>query len=1068
MFEEALKGALKKELKEVLKKEEEGSPSLGRRSIGKTKAWLLSSLFLSLWLGGQALPGDVGEAKASQALWPSDISALTSKLSSQNRQLEQILVTPERPGRNRVRYYKFDWRYHDYLDTEGTGGVRLYFYEREAEIAKIAAALVREQYDTLVEKFAYRPSQQIPYILYNSHREFENTNIFFVDEYILGVTSPLDLRMALPYWGELERFREVSTHEMVHQFTIQKVADRAAALGLDNPVMRMPLWFIEGLAEYYSKDGIDKETDMFARDLLLNPDPFRGYVLIDFWLDVPTAFIYTYKLGQLRVAFLAETYGERMVQAVLDQSPRLASSLSAGVYGEESSEKDEFKQLVSRLAEESPEAISQRFAAWIKRRYLPTYLETLQEPPTISPVDLPGEPDAFGVAPDGHTLLYRSVERETGRSRLFLADRRNPDDAVVVAVDGKPGIESLHPVLRSVSTVGEERIAYFGRHGPGDRLHVRSYEKQGRGAKTRLVVGKQKTFDLAKEGIIEAGDPSFAPDGVRLAFFGLDLDGQIDLWVIDTDSGDLQRLSNDLYAERDVSWSEDDPELFGIDTSSASGPSEGTLIFSSDATSHRKYNLMAMDPRTKVVRQLSDEAADQRSAYALGGGLVVFSTDAKLKQDLHLYDANEGKIRRLTDFVTGLSNPAPGMRGLMALGFYGGKFQIFDVPTDALLELDERPALSSSPKEPAPFPSEAIPEEVPKYRPLALRNWRLQNGAAAVGTANVGQGVLLFGDSLGDRSLLLQLSVFGSFELTDGIALFIDRSKRSLYGFGPFHTFTQRRDPKAPGFLGEAIYLQREFGLTGVWSYPFGAFSRMEARGVLQGVSRQFSYLLDADRFIAPYINLGELRTWRDERGGMDMEGLLSLRYGYDTTRYRFPGGAYGGGSFLFELGTGVLPFQRSGDRWHQFAALDSQYHFRLLGSSFHFRLAGGWAGGSVFGRQFFLSSFDNLRGYHPSDTRLLGSAYAVANADWHLPLDALIRLAFLSHVAAVAGVDVGAVGESFSQVIERRSLAGVLGLNLGFGAFELRVHFARPFDIGGDVPSDGWVPNVSLRYLYF
>ena len=46
--------------------------------------------------------------------------------------------------------------------------------------------------------------------------------------------------------------------------------------------MLLPLWFIEGIAEYYSKGGIDTETDLFLRDLVWNPDPSKGYEILPF------------------------------------------------------------------------------------------------------------------------------------------------------------------------------------------------------------------------------------------------------------------------------------------------------------------------------------------------------------------------------------------------------------------------------------------------------------------------------------------------------------------------------------------------------------------------------------------------------------------------------------------------------------------------------------------------------------------------------------------------------------------------------------------------------------------
>jgi len=982
--------------------------------------------------------------------------------------LPQVLVVPERPGRNNVRYYDFDWKRWDYLDDRGTGGVRFYFYEREEEVARIAAALVRDQYEMLAARFNYRPTSRVPYILYNSHREFEATNVFFVNEYILGVTSPQDLRMALPYWGEIERFREVSTHEMAHQFTIQKVADRAAALGQESPVNLFPLWFVEGLAEYYAKNGVDLETDAFARDLLVEPHPEKGYSLWGFWEDDPKGYIPTYKLGQLRVAFLADAFGERIVQGILDQSPRLGS----GGRGQTGGEREDFKALVSRLAGEKPERIAERFSSWMKRRYLPGYLATRQEPPTFQPVELAGEPDAFVTARDGYTMLYRTVERDSGRARLHLADRRSPDSTVQVAVDGQPGMESLHPVLRGVAAVAQDRLAFFARDGSADALYVVPFERRGEGVQTRLRLGSRRRIDLGSADLIEAGDPVFSPAGDRVAFLALDGTGRSDLWTADVASGKLARLTNDLYAEREPSWTDEPPGTFGIDTAAAdaAGPADGTLVFTCDATADRRYNLVALDPRTGARARLTDEPADHRAPYALGGGLVVFSTDARGKQDLHLYGAVTHRVARITDFVTMLTAPSPGPRGLMALGFHGGRYRIFDVPTETLLALDERPAIVGVPEPPAPFPQEPIPPQAEAYHPYRSANWKLENGVAAVGAAaggQVGQGALLFGDVLGDRNVLVQLGVYGSLSLTDALAFFVNRSGRQVWGGGPFHTFTQRREPDAPGLNADVLYLQREFGLTGLWSYPFDTFTRFEVRGAVQGELRSFEGLVDPTTGgLDLRVPLAGLRAWDAARGGLDYEGLAAVRLGFDTTRYRFPGGAFGGMSALAEVGGGYLP---SRGQVHRYATADAQYHYRFFGwPVLHLRAAAGASGGSAFARQFFLSSYDNLRQFYVSDRRLLGTDYMVGNADLHLPLDAVVKLAIFSTITGVIGADFGSVSERIGDLWPTRSMSFVLGFNLGLGPFEVRVHFAKPIDVGGIRLPPDWVPNVSLRYLYF
>src|SRR5712672_1384925 len=257
------------------------------------------------------------------ALWQ-----LTGKELTWNKEkplTQEAYVIPQRPGKNQVRYFDFHWRDHDFLADDGSAGLRLYFYDREYPVARIAAGLIRDSWRYLSDRFQYKPSFKVPYILYNTYREFLETNVFAVQEGVLGVTSPQDLRMSLPYAGEREVFKRVSMHEMTHQFHIQKVAERAASAGLDSPIGAMPLWFTEGLAEYYAHDQqMDSETEMFLRDIVLNPNGEIGYEFPTLAEDRPYAYLYTYKYGQAKLVFLSETYGERVIQGVLDQSPRLA------------------------------------------------------------------------------------------------------------------------------------------------------------------------------------------------------------------------------------------------------------------------------------------------------------------------------------------------------------------------------------------------------------------------------------------------------------------------------------------------------------------------------------------------------------------------------------------------------------------------------------------------------------------------------------------------------------------------------------------------------------------------
>jgi hypothetical protein len=990
-------------------------------------------------------------------------TAATARARGGMEDLEQSLVVPERAGKNNVRYLGYDWYHYDFLDDHGVGGVRLYYYPREAEIAQVAAALVREQYELLARKFNYRPTTRVPYILYSSHREFENTNVFSVNQYVLGVTSPLDLRMALPYWGEINLFKQVSTHEMTHQFQIQKMADRADAAGVESPINRLPLWFTEGLAEFYSRDGIDVETDMIVRDLLLNPRPDSGYLLPGFWEDSQPSYVFTYKLGQVRVAFLADQYGDRILQGIIDESPRLSEGGVLSIFKDD--EQSTFKGLVGRLVGEKPDLIAQRFSSWLKRRYLPSYLSARQEPPALPEVELEGEPDVFSAAPDGHTILYRTIERNSGRAHLYLADRREKRSAVEVAADGIPGLESLYPVLRSVTAVSSRNIAFLARDAASDGLFIVPYKRQKHGHHVEMEVGARHEIDLSHADILEAGDPTFSPDENRVAFFGLDRHGQIDIWTAEIKTGQLRRITTGPYAERDLNWSRMSPASYGVPLEPGGGH-DGTLLFTSDETENHHYNLFALDPATGARRRLTNEPCDERAPYGLGPGRVVFASNAQGRMDLHVLDVATATIKRITDFDTGLTAPTPGPDGLMAVGFYAGQFRVFDVPAQDFLSLDERPAMLEPPAPAEEYPREAIPTQAPRYNPYTLGNWRLETGTATAGTAAFGQGALLFGDILSDRNVLLQFGYFGSLQLTNAEALYFDRSGRQEFGFGLFQNFTEQRDIVHPGFDQDVFYLERQFGGQATWSYPFNAFTRFQLRGTIEGVDRTFLFPVDSAGDITQVVPVEGVRTWNAQRAGYDLQGEVAAVIGYDTTRYQFPLGAAGGGSFLVEVGGGYLPLRLQPYGWSSF---DAQYHLKIMKLGvLHFRLASGVAGGSVFGHQFWLSSYDNLRDYFPNDIRLIGNVYAVSNLNFAFPLDWLIRVAFLSNINGVVGLDFGSIAGRPVDLWANRTLDWAFGADLGLGPFEVRLEFADAINLGNGVPNRGWVPNVSLQYAYY
>lgn len=1013
---------------------------------------------------GPRIPS-LGEAVAAAERWGSGREGLA-----------QEFVLPQRPGQNQVAWWDFRWRTIDVPPPGGgKGGLRLYFYASEIESARRALPAIQAAWERLVEDFHYAPSKRIPYILYATQRELQATNVFQVTESVLGVTSPRDLKMTVPYFGDHGRFLEVSTHEMVHQFTIQKLEEIGPEDAPIPTVFLLPLWFIEGIAEYYTKGGIDVETDLFLRDLVWNPDPATGYEVVSFADDRRRGYVPTYKQGQARIAFIAETYGRAKIQAFLDDAWRVNEGA-----GSPAAASRAFEALVKRVLGEPVEQVDARWRSWLKRRYYAAWLGAKQEPSQVVEVrGLPAEPEDFVATPDGGVVLARTIDRQRGRATLHLFDLRFPRGALLVASDGRPGVESLHPIEQRTLAIDGRHLAFSAQDGAGDRLWIRAWRRlpSPEGRPPALALGAPREVEAVPPGggrFIHITDPAFSPDGTRIAFVGVPADGKRDVFVVPVAGGEARRLTDDWASERDLAW----------------GP-DGILL-ASDATEHGRTNLFRLDPERGTPARLTTGPWNDRQPRPLADGTILYSSEAGGKPDVWRLEGP--RTARLTDFATGLRapSPAPNDRGLLAGTFSGGRFRLVELPRALLLggpPQEVAPAVG----EPLPIPVAEIPEDADPYDTWTARNWRpdgLMIFGGGTGDAVAGRAAVLLSDLLRDHTVYADVAVYGDWNYTQAVAFLEDRSRRATWVWGGFH-FVQ---PQVDRLDADLAFYQRDFGLFGTWRWPFDRYRRVDVELVLGGVERwcltDFSggSAYDCNGIQSAGGAYATSEAWREVNGGTAPSVSASIRAGHDTLRYDPLTGPLRGASALAEVGGQWLPTREAVTGSFRF---DLQRYWQLAGrANFMLRAAGGTsfspdARSRAWEKSWWVSAPDNLRGFYPFETGfLVGPHFYVANAELQVPLDPILKLRIFDYVEGVAAVDFGGVfdrwergrdasGQLLPGAWDARTLTGVLGVNVLLGPLLLRVHFGHPWDIGGrETPAlhygENWVTNVTLRWFLF
>lgn len=1019
-----------------------------------------------------------------------------------------IYVQPAQPGKNNVAYWGFDWRTHDFGVGVGGAGIRLFFDGRARRAAGLAIPILSRAYLRLAHLFDYLPTRRVPFVLYATQSEFLATRVFSLSEGTLGVTDPGDLRMAMPFFGDLPAFERVATHEMAHQFTVQKVRDAAADVGAQNPIALLPLWFIEGIAEWASFDGLDAETDAFLRDLVVNPDPAQGYALPDFFDERARGYFGVYKLGQARVTFLAEAFGVSKIMEILDRAP-LLSRAPTGLWEAlaekatdtppaaaeppetERDKSDEGERVAEQLFEDLPEdlgpqlerlpgkprtfaehvsrvlglpreVIEARYRTWMKRRYFRDFFETAHDAADFESLSkLEGEPDALATSEDGALLLYRSIERRTGRSHLYLEHPRDPSSRALVARDGRPGVESLHPVNRRIASIRGNRLAFIARDGARDVVWVREFEvrKTRRAERDRFAIELKAAERFAVAGILEMAFPVLSPDASKLAFVGVGADSFRDIYVLDLNGprrGELERLTDDAAAEADLFWDGD------------------RLLFTSDGTPSGKANLFALEVRagrrtplaiwdTPMRAPLPIAARPGRDGAPAPREILFIATPAGGRAELWLL--REGAVRRLTELPFSIGEVVPGEGGsFLVLGFFRGRtraFRVwprhfFDESLSPFIELSPEPLDPGAALDDAPDEESAeLPEGLPVYTPLARENWRVEAGVGAlVGGISAGSAAFVVTDLLRDHLVLLNLAIYGRIELTEALAWYVNQSRRLIWGIGLFHTFESRRDKTFPEV--ENYFVERHFGASSFLRYPLDRFRFLEAGLEVRGI----------DRFDFTDESGEHEEAWRALNRGIEPEIVTSIQFGLDTLIFDLGSGPIEGSALLAILSAGVLPMRSFGFLRFQ---LDASHRFRLVGRM-NLLLRGGLGltTGGRFSPQFFLASIGNMEGFRFGDARLLGDDYGVVNVRLNLPLDFLLRSPLFSSISAVGGFDFGTVFDDWGEAWQRRSLSAMLGIDAALGNLVFQFHFGRLIDTGNGLGRKGWIFNLDLAYFSF
>jgi hypothetical protein len=895
-------------------------------------------------------------------------------------------------GQNKIQYRRFAWHV-----LRGQH-VDLYFYPEEEELARLALSYAEESYGVLAARFRHSVRSRIPLIVYASHQDFEETNVlpFVPPEGLLGVTEFLKDRVAVPFTGSYADFRHSLRHELVHVFQISKLA-LAYALYPRQRTLDMPLWWQEGLAEYWSA-GEDSRDIMILRDLTVGS---RLPTIEE--LGYASGGI-VYPLGGTLVRFLATRYGDwRVVQLYDDvwKYPTFAA-LVQGVFGR---------------------TLQQLTVEWqydMRRRFFPTVqaqrpleldakqIATVAVKPAVWTEPFDSEPQVLYISPrTGYTDIY-SVPLAGGKPRTVVKGERTAE------------FESFHPFESRLDVSAKGVVVFASQYQDRDALFFWDLAR-GR------IVGRYQFPDL-----VSILSPCWSPDGSEVVFSGLALSGYADLYLLHLDTGALERLTADRYQDGDPSFS----------------PDGRRIVFASDRTAfgvEGGQNLFVMDVATRAIRYLTyGDWRDEGPRWSAATGRITFTSDRLGTFDVYSVDST-GAGRRETSVPGGAFDAewVPSAGRYVVAGFEHLSFAIYSIrpqpDTGAAVVLAANPA-------PAAWPwvelSDTLAAAVPSapYREHYTVDFAAGGAVYSPGYLSAQGAAFLLSDMLSDHQVYVSIMSFQEGNTLGSLvndinatAVYFNRARRLNWGLGAFRTrglfytsdFNQVFEESAYGGLVDL-------------RYPLSRFSRIEAQ-FRMAYSDRTDFTLPSDPFSVGFPH----------RRGVVTSNYLS--FVHDNSLWLATGPI--DGSFT-QLTSGIVNDLQNGrlDSWLLTADLR-----RYLRTSLHTAVAvrglAFYSGGERPERITIGGSWA-VRGY-PQYSYLAGDRALMANVEWRFPLTNYLSIGSPLGEIRFPGVQ-GALftdlGRAWSEQATERGWLGSYGLGLRmslFGPLILRLDMGWRYSLG-------------------
>jgi Tol biopolymer transport system component len=982
-----------------------------------------------------------------------------------------IPCTGQAFGRNKIQYKTFEFKQ---LKTEH---YTIYFYPAESTAVQISAEMLENWYSRYTKIFGFKLPKSQPVILYASQADFQQTNAIpdLISQATGGVTEGTMNRMIIPLTGIFSENNHVLGHELTHAFQYTQIQSLSSLFNS----FQIPLWFIEGMAEYLSLGSISPLTSIWMRDAVLRKDvPSIGSIGRDMRY-------FPYRYGHAIWSYIAGRWGDEIV------GPLFSAVVSLGL-----------ENGLSSTLGMSVDSLSKSWRNSILSSFDPKALYTSDTSYHIKTIQSSKDINLSpSISPDGKQIAFLS-SRDLFSIDLYLADART----------GKI-------IKKLVSSESDERfetirfVNLSGSWSPDGKYFAFVVFEEGNNAVAIADVSHGFTKKIIKiSGTNEINHISWSPNGRTLVLSASE--GAIsNLYLYDLKEKSTRKLTDDLYAEFQPVWSPDGKTIAFV-TDRIPLENQDSIF-----PSKMRIGLMSTDGDSARYLSVANWANHINPQYSPDGTYLYFISDPDGIPQIYRYsfaDSTYLRISHVKTGVGGLTSLSPAMSvssksGTIVFNVFNNlNYSIQSIESSELfpdtISYNYSEYLLNASLPPKNRSNSFVNKYLSEsdtffyakrstrenlYKPK-LRLWYIGQIFAGItagpfGVSAGGQVSLLFSDILGNHVLGVGLQSTGGWNSIGGSLLYLNQKSRFNWGyiFSHFPYVTSRvldesdsikiNGVKIPvrgtTVIDERVY-EDQINVYG--SYPLSIHRRFELRGGYHriGYSKDAAIIQGPDIFspfdevtVTPPPAINQFEVNGAYVGDFSYTGFTGPVKG---RRFRLEIQPSFGSLFFTDV-TGDLRLYKF------FKPLTLAFRTftwgRYFGQSDHFSLPEAFLGYEDWVRGYSMGSFNLNNDVNNGDSsefkRLLGTRVAVANFELRVPLLGNEQLGLINFpyipLDIIGFFDSGVAWNASSPIvwrIERNSNLRIPVFSAGsairfnlLGVFVFQVYLAYPFQR----PGEGW-----------